>query len=315
MSRERQLKIAAIGDIHEQWEPEDNLALKNLGVDLALFVGDFGNEAVEVVRTIAALEIPLAAIMGNHDAWYTASTWGRKQSPYDHSKEDWVQQQLDLLGETHVGFSKQDFPEWDLSVVGGRPFSWGGQEWKNQEFYRDRYGINNFTESTEKIVAAARETTCKTIIFLGHNGPLGLGDRAEDICGKDWEPRGGDHGDPDLAEAIAQVRTSGKHIPLVTFGHMHHRLRHTQQQLRTAICKHPNGTVYLNAAAVPRIVRLEDETLRNFSLIHLQGGTVVEVTLVWVKGTGAIVSEKVLYCAEGAEKMRNNDKQQKTKNQ
>jgi uncharacterized protein (TIGR04168 family) len=296
--RTREIIIATIGDIHEQWEKEDGIALKHLGVDLALFVGDFGNESVEIVRTIASLEIPFAAIAGNHDAWYTASAWGRKQSPYDHRREDWVQQQLDLLGEAHVGFGWRDFPELELSVVGSRPFSWGGQEWKNQEFYRDRYGVNNFAESTARIVAAAREATYETLIFLGHNGPLGLGDRAEDICGKDWEPLGGDHGDPDFADAIAQLRASGQRIPLVTFGHMHHRLRHTQRQPRTAVCTHPAGTVYLNAAAVPRIVRVEGNTLRNFSLISLVGGVVQEIALVWVDDLGAIASNKTLYRLE-----------------
>lgn len=47
------LKIAVVGDIHDQWEVEDGNALKHLGVDLVLFVGDFGNESVEVVRAIA----------------------------------------------------------------------------------------------------------------------------------------------------------------------------------------------------------------------------------------------------------------------
>lgn len=296
--RDRQITIAVIGDIHDQWDKNDGIALKNLNVDLALFVGDFGNESVEVVRTIASLDLPFAAIAGNHDAWYTASAWGRKQSPYDHAREDWVQQQLDLLGEAHVGYSKRDFPELGLSVVGSRPFSWGGQDWKNREFYLERYGVRNFAESTAKIVAAAEKSACETTIFLGHNGPLGLGDRAEDICGRDWEPIGGDRGDPDFADAIAQVRTSGKSIPLVTFGHMHHSLRHTKQQLRTPVCTHPEGTVYLNAAVVPRIVRIEDKTLRNFSLVSLQAGVVREIDLVWVDETGAIASRKTLYPRE-----------------
>ena len=45
--RKNQIKIAVIGDIHDQWEEEDGLALKSLGVDLVLFVGDFGDESVE----------------------------------------------------------------------------------------------------------------------------------------------------------------------------------------------------------------------------------------------------------------------------
>ncbi len=107
------IKIAVVGDIHDQWEADDGIALQQLNVDLVLFVGDFGNESVEVVRAIAALDIPKAAIFGNHDAWYTATDWGRKKCPYDHKKEDWVQQQIDLLGDTHVGYGKLDFPAYE----------------------------------------------------------------------------------------------------------------------------------------------------------------------------------------------------------
>ena len=76
--RNNLIKIAVVGDVHDLWEAEDNAALKDLHVDLVLFVGDFGNESVEVVKEIAALDLPYAAIMGNHDAWYSASDWGTK---------------------------------------------------------------------------------------------------------------------------------------------------------------------------------------------------------------------------------------------
>ena len=119
--QQSEITIAVVGDIHDQWSAADNSALQHLNVDLALFVGDFGNEAVEVVRDIAAVAVPKAVIMGNHDAWYSASSWGQQKAPYDRTKEDRVQQQLDLLGEAHVGFSKLDFPQLNVSVVGSRP--------------------------------------------------------------------------------------------------------------------------------------------------------------------------------------------------
>jgi uncharacterized protein (TIGR04168 family) len=289
------VKIAVIGDVHEQWEQEDGLALVHWGIDLVLFVGDFGNEAVEVVRRIASVPIPKATVMGNHDAWYSASSWGRKKSPYDHSREDRVQQQLDLLGEAHVGYSKLDFPQYNLSVVGSRPFSWGGPEWKNKDFLKQRYNVSNFEESIAKIVDCAQQTAHNNIIFLGHNGPLGLGSAPEDCCGKDWNPLGGDFGDPDFASAIAQARAKGKHIPLVTFGHMHHRLRHTKARLRTAVKEDDYGTVYLNSASVPRIADLEGEKIRNFSLVSLENGKVESIALLWVGKNFRLVSEQLLY--------------------
>lgn len=302
------LKIAVIGDVHEQWEEADNLVLEALAVDLALFVGDFGNEAVEIVRRIAALTIPKAVILGNHDAWYTASAWGRKQCPYDPKREDRVQQQLDLLGAAHVGYDKLDIPELQLSIVGSRPFTWGGPEWKNKEFLAERYGVTNFHESSRKILDAARRTIYKTVVFLGHNGPLGLGEEPESICGRDWAPLGGDHGDPDLAQAIAQTRHLGKHIPLVTFGHMHHRLRHTQSYLRQRVQKKDGGeTVYLNGASVPRIKWENGQKLRHFSLVVLEDGLVSQISQVWVGENFRIASEEYLYqrvCAEPRQTQR-----------
>ena len=289
------VKIAVIGDVHDQWEAADGEALRSLGVDLALFVGDFGNESVEVVQAIASLDIPKAVILGNHDAWYTATEWGRQRCPYDRAQEDWVQDQLDLLGEIHVGYSKVDFPQFNLTVVGGRPFSWGGEIWRNADFYRERYGVADFAESTERIMAAVNNAAYNTIIFLGHNGPVGLGDRPEDPCGKDWEPLGGDFGDSDLANAIAQTKNLGKSIPLVTFGHMHHHLRHRKDCLRTSISTNNDGTVYLNSASVPRIIHKGSHTERNFSLVTLQAGVIIQASLVWVGKEHSVISEQILY--------------------
>src|SRR4028118_2276564 len=116
MNKAKSIKIAVVGDVHDCWEPEDGEALKHLGVDLVLFVGDFGNESVSVVQAIASLDIPKAAVFGNHDAWYTATEWGRNKCPYDRRKEDWVQEQIDLLGTADVGYGKLDFPEFKLTV-------------------------------------------------------------------------------------------------------------------------------------------------------------------------------------------------------
>jgi uncharacterized protein (TIGR04168 family) len=288
------VKIAVVGDVHDQWEEEDGIALKHLGIDLVLFVGDFGNESVSVVKAIARIDIPKAAVMGNHDAWYSATDWGRKKCPYDRTSEDWVQQQLDLLGETHVGYAKLDFPDLNLSVVGGRPFSWGGPQWKYNDFYEERYGVTSFAESSDRIVAAANSAAYETIIFIGHNGPVGLGDRPEDPCGKDWEPKGGDFGDPDFTEAIARTCAAGKSIPLVTFGHMHHSLRFTKKMLRKSVLATEN-TIYLNAASVPRIVQNNSDKLRNFSIVTLEAGVVSQVSLVWVGKDFTVASEEILY--------------------
>ncbi|MBW4524176.1 MAG: TIGR04168 family protein [Phormidium tanganyikae FI6-MK23] len=289
------ITLAVIGDIHDRWEAEDEAALEFLGVDLALFVGDFGNESVNLVKQITEMQIPKAAILGNHDAWYSATDWGISKCPYDRTKEDRVQQQLNLLGKTHVGYGKLDFPNLNLSVVGSRPFSWGGSSWKNERFYRERYGVHNYDESVDRIMNAVDRTKNDTIIFIGHNGAKGMGDKPEDPCGKDWQPIGGDHGDPDFAEAIVQTRELGKTIPLAVFGHMHHSLRHTKAELRRPIHIDAAGTVHLNAARVPRIIEQNGDRLRNFSIVTLENGIVTEASLIWLNQDFETVSEESLY--------------------
>ncbi|MEM9092880.1 MAG: TIGR04168 family protein [Cyanobacteria bacterium P01_F01_bin.53] len=290
------VKIAVIGDVHDLWELTDNAALEHLNIDLALFVGDYGNEAVDVVRRIAAVDIPKAAVMGNHDAYYSASNKGIKKCPYDRTKEDWVQLQMDLLGDAHIGFGKREFPQFGLTVVGGRPFSWGGSKWRYQKFYRDRFDVHNFDDSTDRILDAADEAEHNAIIFLSHVGPYGLGAQPTDICGKDWGKNGGggDYGDPDLARAIALTRSAGKHVPLVTFGHMHHTLKNHTRQLRTRVTE-TNNTVYFNAANVPRIKETPMGCKRSFSVVTLNTVTVESIKLIWLNASFEQISEELLY--------------------
>ena len=144
-------------------------------------------------------------------------------------------------------------------------------------------------------MSAVQETSEQNVIFLGHNGPAGLGRDPEDICGKDWQPIGGDHGDPDFSQAIAQSYDFGKKIPLVTFGHMHHRLRHTRSRLRTRVVTNAEQTVFLNAACVPRVIEENGHKLRNFSLVSLDNNTVTDIASVWVDAQGAIATKESLY--------------------
>ncbi|MEM9215289.1 MAG: TIGR04168 family protein [Cyanobacteria bacterium P01_F01_bin.150] len=292
------ISIAVIGDIHDLWDVKDEAILKALGVDLVLFLGDFGNEAVEIVRQISTLNIPKAAILGNHDVWYSATSWGRSQCPYNRQQEDRVQEQLDLLGDSYVGYRGLDFPAFNLTVVGSRPFSWGGSEWKHKRFYRDRCQVKNFRESTERIIEAVTAAAHDTIIFLGHCGPYGLGDRPEDPCGKDWgkSTLGGDHGDPDLTDAIAYTQLMGKNVPLVAFGHMHHGLRHRTDCERIKAIINEDRTLYLNAASVPRIRKdKKGDRLYNLSLVTLEQGRVTQAKAIWSNEALAIHHEEILY--------------------
>lgn len=67
------IKLAVVGDVHDQWGDADTLALHHLfkeqGVEMVLFVGDVGNENIPLISQIADIDLPKAVILGNHDAW------------------------------------------------------------------------------------------------------------------------------------------------------------------------------------------------------------------------------------------------------
>ncbi|XP_020091025.1 uncharacterized protein LOC109712018 isoform X2 [Ananas comosus] len=268
--------------------------------DLVLFTGDYGNENVELVKSISNIKIPKAAILGNHDCWNTHQ--------FSQKKADRVQLQLECLGEEHVGYRRLDFRAMKFSVVGGRPFSCGGNRLFRPKLLSARYGVNDMEESAKKIYEAAIGTPEEHfVIFLAHNGPTGLGSKVDDICGKDWVFGGGDHGDPDLAQALSDLQKDTQiSIPLVVFGHMHKKLAYGDA-LRKMLVLSANGTLYLNGAIVPRVKQsgqtsqnseFTNGTSRAFSLVNILDRRVEKVSEVWVLVDGTRVEveqETVLF--------------------
>ncbi|KAD6794994.1 hypothetical protein E3N88_05890 [Mikania micrantha] len=310
------VRIVVVGDVHDDWDlQEDSKALELLQyMDLVFLVilfssllsivlsvlfglhacpGDFGNENVELVRSIAALKIAKAAILGNHDAWNTHI--------FSEKHKDAVQIQLESFGEEHVGYKRLDFHPLKLSVIGGRPFSCGGERLFRKQLLAKRYGVHNMNESAKRISDAALGTPKNhSIILLAHNGPTGLGSNMNDICGRDWVHGGGDHGDPDLALAISQLKGNTKYsVPLVVFGHMHKRLAFGDGS-RNMIVVGDDNTIFLNGAVVPRVKRFGDNpltgepkhTLRAFTLIDSKEGKVDKIAEAWV----SVIGDNTSWC-------------------
>jgi uncharacterized protein (TIGR04168 family) len=76
---------------------------------------------------------------------------------------------------------------------------------------------------------------------------------------------------------------------------MHHSLRHTKAQLRTRVIQDAKGTVYLNAAAVPRIINHNGDRRRNFSIVTLENGHIRDISLIWVDQNFQIANQECLY--------------------
>ncbi|EIE19271.1 metallophosphoesterase, partial [Coccomyxa subellipsoidea C-169] len=257
------IRLAIIGDVHSHWYEDDADALESLGVDAAVFIGDFGEEAVGLIRRVADVRTPKAVILGNHDAWYSLTAWARNKwimsgAARGDAVYAGVTKQLEILGDNHVGYGSKSFVSASgvpFSVVGARPFSKGGNSWTDvATFYIDKYDVYGFSDSAYRIAQAVKtQPQENTVIVAAHNGPSGLGSSHHDICGADFKPKAGDHGDPDLETAMGYVEASGLHVPLVTFGHMHESLKFGKKT-RNMIEIHPDtGTVYLNTAVVPRV--------------------------------------------------------------
>ncbi|KAK6151623.1 hypothetical protein DH2020_014258 [Rehmannia glutinosa] len=328
------IRIAIVGDVHDDWNlEEDTKALQLLKPDLVLFTGrctvpslmcclfehlcDFGNENVDLVRSISNLDFAKAIILGNHDAWNTQK--------FSSREKDAVQLQLECLGHEHVGYRRMDFPNLKLSVVGGRPFSCGGEHVFRKKLLIARYGIHDMDGSAKRIYETAMRTPADhSIIFLAHNGPTGLGSNMDDICGRDWFIEGGDHGDPDLARAISQLKeTTNLSIKLVVFGHMHKELAYGNG-LRKMIVVGDDNTIYLNGAIVPRVKTISKEqvsyigssssdktsamtsgfkgTIRAFTIADIIDGHLERISETWVLVIGdevKIEDEVILFSKAG----------------
>ncbi|APD47244.1 MULTISPECIES: TIGR04168 family protein [Synechococcaceae] len=268
------------GDLHGQWDRSDVALLRILAPDAFLVVGDLSDGQERIATSLASLDQPLACILGNHDTGKDDS--GRK-----------LQRQIDLLGERHCGWRRCDLEPAGLSVVGGRPASAGGGYHLSMGV-KALWGPVSSRESADRITAAALAADPeRPLVLLAHSGPTGLGSEARDPCGRDWKPPACDWGDMDLAMAIERIQRQ-RPLPLVVFGHMHHRLMRGSGERRSFLVDR-RGTAYLNAACVPRHgIDGEGRELRHFSWAELDGHRLVHASHRWYSPEGRLLYEQTL---------------------
>jgi uncharacterized protein (TIGR04168 family) len=276
-----ELRIAIAGDLHGQWDASDEQLLERLAPDALLVVGDLSDGNPRIPQRLAALPLPLACILGNHDA-------GRDPSGRT------LRRQLELLGERHCGWGLRELRPPGLAVVGARPATAGGGFHLNRAS-QALFGPLSLEESAQRIVAAAAAADpALPLVLLAHCGPSGLGSEVADPCGRDWKRPACDWGDQDLALAIDRIRRH-RPVPLVVFGHMHHRLKRGQGERRT-YCRDRGGTAYLNCADVPRHGRDgQGRELRHFSWVVLRDGQPVELSHRWYGLDGQLLYQQTLH--------------------
>jgi uncharacterized protein (TIGR04168 family) len=278
-----ELRIAIAGDLHGQWDASDEQVLQRIAPDALLVVGDLSDGQPRIPARLAALPLPLACVLGNHDS-------GRDPSGRT------LQRQLAALGERHCGWGLRELRPPGLAVVGARPASAGGGFHLNRGA-QALFGPVTLEQSVQRITEAALAADpALPLILLAHCGPSGLGSEPADPCGRDWKHPACDWGDQDLALAIDRIRQR-RPLPLVVFGHMHHRLKRGQGE-RRSFQRDRAGTAYLNTACVPRHDHdPQGRPLRHFSWVELRDGVLVEASHRWYSPTGELLYRQTLHRA------------------
>jgi uncharacterized protein (TIGR04168 family) len=278
------LRIAIAGDLHGQWDGHDEALLASLQPDALLVVGDLSDGQARIPQRLAGLNLPLACILGNHDAGRDAS--GRT-----------LRRQLAWLGEHHCGWALRQLTPPGLAVVGARPGTAGGG-FHLSAGVQAVYGQPSLEESARRIEAAAvAADPGLPLVLLAHCGPAGLGSEPADPCGRDWKKPACDWGDQDLSMAIAAIQRR-RSLPLVVFGHMHHQLKRGQGA-RRSFQRDRAGTAYLNTACVPRHgADQQGRQLHHFSWVELEHGKLRLASHRWYGLDGRLFYEETLWQGE-----------------
>jgi uncharacterized protein (TIGR04168 family) len=255
--------IGVIGDVHLHWDDKDVGFFNGAGYDLLLFVGDLAGytqvRGLRVARSLRKLRVPAMCIPGNHDGLH-AFQLGSEIFPRAHRfrnaftrGQDRRCRSLDrALGEVElVAYSRHRLAlgAVPLNIVVGRPHSIGGRRLACIRHLAAAYGIDSMEASIARLKSLIDACDDAPILFLAHNGPSGLGDRADSIWGCDFRRKEEDWGDRDLEEALRYANGNGNKVLATVAGHMHRKTKSGKQ--RPAQME-KDGVLYVNAAEVPR---------------------------------------------------------------
>lgn len=266
--------IGVIGDVHLFWDDADVAFFNAGGYDLLLFVGDLSGYtrlgARRVTRSVRKLRVPALCIPGNHDGLH-ALQLGAEITPRAHRfRNAFCMGQVERcrrldrsLGDVElVAYCRRKLAPGGvpLNVVVGRPHSIGGRRLACIRYLAQQYGVDSMDASAARLKSLVDACDTAPILFLSHNGPSGLGDRASSIWGCDFRNQEEDWGDRDLEEAVRHATGSGRNVLAAVAGHMH---RKTKSGKRRPGQVEKEGVLYVNAAEVPRHRRIHGRKKRH----------------------------------------------------
>lgn len=266
------MKLAIFGDLHYFFNEKDVEYFNRSEFDYLIFTGDlpdFFHLTKKIYFTLGKLKKKSYLIWGNHDGFSFLEVVGElfKKELFQIKKKDFnkIERRLEkikkILGENFLcGGYEIVLLDSHTGLFLVRPHSIGGKRISYKEYLKQKYNVDSFDTSIQKMKLILDEflnkNPVKSLVFLGHNGPYGIGDKPYDLWGCDFAPHLGDFGDYDFQEIINYAKSLNIKIPLVIAGHMHHRLSKNSKlektQERNSI-KQFNDTFYINPAKVPRI--------------------------------------------------------------
>ena len=196
------LRIGVVGDLHDHWTDHDAETLNAAGYDLVLFVGDLGrgkSTMRRIVASIAQLRIPTLVMPGNADAPHAPElaaelSLRRGLGQLMEAPETGAQAPRssvdDLRGVRLCGYSlhRVSARGVDLSLIAGRPYSMGGPELSFGPALHSSFGVDSMESSTRRLTDLVDRVETRTVIFVSHNGPRGLGAEPTDPWGCDFKP-------------------------------------------------------------------------------------------------------------------------------
>ncbi len=259
----RAATIGVVGDVHLYWDDEDVAFFNSAGYDLLLFVGDLAAytqvRGHRVARSLRKIRVPAMCIPGNHDGLHALQLGAEIAPRAQRLRNAFCEGQarrcrsLDkALGDVElVAYSQHRLAPAGvpLNVVVGRPHSIGGRRLACLRYLDEAYGVDSMEASIERMKVLIDACDDAPILFLAHNGPSGLGDRADSIWGCDFRKKEEDWGDQDLEEAVRYANGSGRKVLAAVAGHMHRRTKSGKSRPAQV---EKDGVLYVNAAEVPR---------------------------------------------------------------
>jgi uncharacterized protein (TIGR04168 family) len=280
--------IGVIGDVHLFWDDEDVAFFNRGGYDLILFVGDLAAytqvRGHRTARSLQKLRVPAMCIPGNHDGLH-AFQLGAEIAPRAHRlREAFCLGQarrcrrladalgdIELVAYTNRRLAPAGIP---LNIVVCRPHSIGGRRLACLRYLAEAYGVDSMESSIARLKSLVDACDDAPILFLAHNGPSGLGDRADSIWGCDFRRREEDWGDQDLEAAVSYANSNGRKVLAAVAGHMH---RKTKSGKSRPAQVEKDGVLYVNAAEVPRHRQVTGEKKRHHvKLTVTQDGVTAE---------------------------------------